>query len=210
MFHTNMQLGNLPQKLTQDSTLLQNEKCIIKAAAGTLTLPIMIDNMTRGHIFVGRGQFTLDAIIETARGAVGESIIKDLTQPFIMLGENPKLTQNLTPATTEDLAHYGYASADELLKTANNMLERLAHKRHVHFGTDPDAHIFAFDIGQDKLDILIAKGDRLVYKSEDKVYISKNKAENVAIGQGQIFVARKGKTVVIDKDNIFVDRSGEP
>lgn len=210
MFHSNLQLGNLPQKLTQDSTLLQNEKCIIKATAGTLTLPIMIGNMTRGYIFVGSGQLTLDAIIETARGAVGESIIKDLTQPFIMLGESQELKQNLTPATTEDLAHCGYASADELIKTANNMLERLAHRRHMHFDADPDAHIFAFPTNQGKLDILIAKGDRLVYKSEDKVYISKNKAESVAIGQGQIFVARKGKTVIIDKDNILVDRSGEP
>jgi len=203
-----MQLGNQPQKLTKDATLLQNEKCIVTATAGTLTLPILVDNATSGHLFVGKGQFTLDAIVETSRGAVGKPLIRDLTpkHPFLMLGETEDLKENLAPATNQDLASMGYMSPEEFLRTTTESLDQFAHRRHSHIDIEPNARIFAFANEHERWDFLIAKDDKLVYASKHKVYVSKNNGESVSRGQGSILVAKRGKTVVIDRGNILVDR----
>lgn len=208
MLHGHVQLGNQPQKLTKDATLLQNEKCIIKATTGTITLPILTDNTIRGHLFIGTGQLILDTIIETMRGAIGKPLVKDLSrdQPFLMLGETKNLKENLTQATNQDLADIGYKSIDEFVKTANETFDQFAHKRRSHIDIEPDAHIFAFANEHEKWDFLIAKDDKLVYTSKHKVYVSRNNGETVSLGQGSILVAKKGKTVVMDKGSILVDR----
>ncbi len=208
MFHNHMEMGSEPQKLTQDTTLLQNQKCVIKATAGTLTLPILIDNTTKGHLFIGNGEFTLDAIIETARGAIGKPITRNLNPdlPYLMLGENTTLNQNLAPATTQDLINMGYQSTEELLKKANNIFDRFAHQRHGHINIKGDSHIFAFATENDRWDILVAKRDKLVYTSKHRVYVSRDNGESVSLGPAQILVAKKGKTVIIDNGNILVDR----
>jgi hypothetical protein len=206
-----MQLGNQPQKLTKDATLLHNEKCIITATAGTLALPILLDNATSGQLFVGKGQLTLDAIVETSRGAVGKPIIRDLTpkHPFLTLGETENLKENLDPATNQDLASMGYVSPEEFLRTANEAFDQFAHRRHSHIDIEPDARIFAFANEYEKWDFLIAKDDKLVYTSKHKVYVSKNNGESFSLGQGSILVDKKGKTVVIDRGNILVDRDDD-
>lgn len=208
MFSLRMKLGTQPNKLTQDTTLLQNDKCIVKATSGTVTLPILTDNTTIGQLFIGKGQLTLDTIVETPRGAIGKPLIRDLTpnQPFIMLGGTKDLTENLTQATNQDLADIGYKSTDEFLKTANEIFDQFAHNRHSHVDIDLDTHIFAFANRHEKWDFLISKDDKLVYTSKHKVYVSKNNGETVSLGQGSILVARKGKTVVIGGGNILVDR----
>lgn len=208
MLHSRMQLGNQPQKLTRDAKLLQNEKCIIKAAAGTIALPILLDDSANGHFFIGKGQLTLDTIVETTRGAIGKPLVRDLNpdRPFLMLGKTMDLKENLAPATDQDLNIIGYKSTDEFLKTANEAFDQFAHRRHSHIDIEPDAHIFAFANEYEKWDFLVAKDDKLVYASKHKVYVSKNGNEGVSLGQGSILVAKKGRTIVIDRGNILVDR----
>jgi hypothetical protein len=206
-----MQLGNQLQKLTNDATLLQNEKCIITVTAGTLALPLLLDEATSGQFFVGKGQLTLDAIVETPRGAVGKPPVRNLNpdQPFLMLGETENLKEDLGPATNQDLASMGYKSAEEFLKTANEAFDQFAHRRHSRIDIEPNARIFAFANEHEKWDFLIAKDDKLVYTSKHIVYVSRNNGESVSLTrmqQGSIVVAKKGRTVVMDRGNILVDR----
>lgn len=208
MLHSQIHLGNQPQKLTKDATLLQNEKCIVTATAGTLTLPVIIDDAISGQFFVGKGQLTLDAIVETSRGAAGKPLIRDLSpdRPFLMLGETNNLKENLTPATNQDVTSMGYKSLGEFLRTADEAFDQFAHRRHSYIDIELNAHIFAFANENEKWDFLIAKDDKLVYTSEHKVFVSKKGGESVSLGQGGILVAKKGKTVIIDRGNILVDR----
>ncbi len=203
-----MRLGNQPQKLIKDTTLLRNERCIVTVTAGTLALPILLDDATRGQLFIGKGQLTLDTIVETSRGAIGKPLIRDLTPdyPFLMLGESENLKENLASVTNQDLNNIGYKSTDEFLKKANEAFDEFAHRRHSHIDIEPDAHVFAFANEHQKWDFLIAKDDKLVYTSEHKVYVSKNSGENASLEPGSILVSKKGKTVVIDRGNILVDR----
>jgi len=208
MLLTYMKLSDQPQKLTQDATLLQNQKCIVKAYASTLTLPILIDNTPSGHLFIGKGEFTIDAIIETTRGAIGKPITRTLSpdKPFLMISEAHSLNKILTPASTQDYSDIGYKNKEELLKTANSTFDHFAHRRHGQHDIKPDAHIFAFATEHDKWDILVAKKDKLVYTSKHRVYVSRDNSESVSVGPSEILVAKKGKAVVIDKGNILVER----
>lgn len=208
MLNNRMHLGNQLHRLTKDATLLQSERCIVSATAGTLALPVLLDDAASGQFFVGKGQFTLDAIIETSRGAAGKPIIRDLNpnHPFLMLGETENLKENLAPATDQDLISMGYKNLGEFLKTANEAFDEFAHRRHSHIDIEPDARIFAFANDHEKWDFLVAKDDKLVYASKHKVFVSRSSGESVSLGQGSILVTKRGKTVVIDRGNILVDR----
>jgi hypothetical protein len=98
-----MHLGNQPQKLTKDATLLHNEKCLVIATAGTIALPILLEEATSGQLFIGKGQLTIDTIVETSRGAIGKPIVRDLTPeyPFVMLGETETSKRIWSPPQTK-------------------------------------------------------------------------------------------------------------
>lgn len=208
MFHSDVKLGSEPQKLAKDATLFRNEKCVISARAGALCLPILKDGTIGGELFVGKGEFMLDAIIETSRGAVGKSIVRSLSpsQPFLMIGDVANLREDLMAVTVQDLADVGYKSVEEFLKTASEALDDFTHRRHNHMDIERDTRVFAFATEFGKWDFLIAKNDKLVYASKQNVYISRNDDERVCAGPGELFVAKKGRTVVIDRGNILVER----
>jgi len=203
------QLGNEPTKLTKDLVLLQNEKCIIKAFANALTLPILADEARLGYIFFGKSKFTLDAIVETPKGAVGKPLIKDLDSPFIMLGKAHNITDDLAPATPYDVSNLGYESSEEFLAKANEVFSRFSVEYQTRFNFEADSQVFAFANEHDKWDMLISKGDKLVFTSRDKVYISKDKAEGINVSPAGFLVAKRGKTVVIGKNNLLIDSDDE-
>jgi hypothetical protein len=206
MLFRNVKLGDQPSKLTHDLTLLQKEKCIVKAFAGTLTLPILHDELVRGYVFAGNGQLTLDAIVETPRGAVGKPLIKDLNQPFIMIGKIGNFQESSALADAQDISKAGYASLEEFKAKISVIFNRFFGHSHTHLDSEDNSCVFAFVSEQDKWDMLISKGNKLVYTSKDKVYISKDKIQNIVIGPEQVLVAGKGKTVVIANNDILVDR----
>ncbi len=208
MFRSDVKLGSELQKLAKDVTLFRNGKCVISALAGALCLPILTDGTTCGEFFVGKGDFTLDAIVETSRGAVGRPIMRSLTPslPFLKIGDIESLKEDLVAVTAQDLADMGYKSEEEFLKTANEAFDRFTHRGHNHMDIERDTQVFAFATESGKWDFLIAKDDKLVYASKQSVYISKDDGESVCTGAGGLFVAKKGKTVVIDKGGILVER----
>jgi hypothetical protein len=201
-------LGKQPSKLTKDLVLLQNERCIIMAFVNDLTLPILVGDTTLGYIFFGKGNFTLDAIVETPKGAVGKPLVKDLNTPFIMLGKVLKIANDLTPASHEDVSNLGYGNSEEFLAEADDVFSRFSIGCH-SFNLEEDSQVFAFANEYDKWDMLISKGDKLVYTSRDKVYISKDKAESIDISPAGVLVAERGKIVVIGKNNVLIDSDDE-
>lgn len=209
MAPTRARLGNEPSRLTKDLVLLQNEKCIVRAFASDLTLPILADDVTLGYIFLGKGRFALDAIVETPKGAVGKPLVKDLDKPFIMLGKICNVANDLTPATVHDISNMGCGNSEEFLAKANEVFSRFSLGCHTRFNFEEDSQVFAFANEHDKWDMLISKGEKLVYMSRDKVYISKDKAESVDISPAGVLVAERGKTIVIGENNVLINSEDE-
>lgn len=206
-----IKLGDQPCKLTKDFTLFKNEKCIIETTSGALAVPIMIDESTYGYFFAGKGKLTLDTIIETPKGAIGKPLIKDLHQPFLMFSKISKIQESLAPATAQDISDMGYRDVQDFLAKSNQTLDQFAWHSHSHFDLEEGSYIFAFVNEHNKWDMLVSKGDKLVYTSKDKVYISKDQTESLELQfqPSRVLIAGKGKTVVISKDNILIDSDEE-
>lgn len=205
----NMKLGKQPSKLNHDLILLENEKCIIEVAKGTLTLPILIDETAQGCFFAGKGRLTLDTIVETPEGAVGKPMNNDLTQPFLMFGETAPLSEALSPAIDEDFSKMGCNDLADFLVKANEAFSKFFSGGNRSIGLESKFEkrsiMFAFLNTHDKWDVLISKGDKIIYTSEGRVYISSDLDEDFETRSAHVLFARNGKTVVVGRHNVLVD-----
>lgn len=193
-------LGETSLKTVEDITLLQNERCLVKVFKDTLCLPILVDEETVGYVFHGTGQLMIDSIVETKRGAVGKPTVKDLKKPFIMLGNMEKIKGNLASADSTDLNKFGYKGIESFVEIADRLCERLLCKGTHRLPKDvKDTMIFAFADSKDEFDMLVSKGDSLVYTSREKVFVSKGD-KNVLKVPEQFVVTKRGKTVIIAND----------
>lgn len=200
----NYKLGGEPLKLLNDSNLLQTNKCVVKATRNTLALPILINENLEGHVFHGSGQLLIDTIVETEKGAIGKPTIKDLDKPFLMLGKTEEVKNNLATANPQELAQFGYSTVEAFVKTAEDFCNYLFNKGlQCNDSTTGDSKIFVFT-NAESFDVLVAKGNELVYTSKEKVFVFKNDKEVLTSPQ-EVVVSKRGRTVVVAKDRVFVE-----
>ncbi len=201
-------LDDKPLKLLQDTTLYSNERCIVNASKDTLALPITIDKEILGYVFHGKGKLLIDAIIETSKGAVGKSRERDLEGPFLMLGGTEEISNSLSPANASDLSSLGYENAQMFVKRMDEVCERFFGKNcgrsYLDFDVK-DARLFAFKHEKGGYDTLISKRDKLVFTSDEEAYIFKGD-KGVLTRPGEVVVSRKGKTVCVIDNDVFVER----
>ncbi len=188
-------------KVTEALTLWQTERGIIKISKNTLAILIKLGDQRKGCVFHGQGKLLLDAIVETDEGAVGKSVEKELNEPFLMLGDAEEIGQHLTTASEEDFTKMGYESQQEFIAKADDLYNRFFEKgrmnSHRYFSED-NGFIFACQNQADKLDILVSKGSKLVYKTVDLVFVS-NKNRVVLKSPSEVVCSSNGKSVIIKK-----------
>jgi hypothetical protein len=173
----NYQLDNTILKTTEAMTLWQTERGTIEISKNTLAIPIKLDEQQKGYIYHGHGKLLLDTIVETERGAVGKPVEKELNEPFLMLSNTEETQQHLSPATKEDITKMNYESEQRFIDKAKDLFDQFFGKTRMHNHQCCDHNhgvIFAFPNKADKLDNLIAKDSKLVYKAMNQVFISKN------------------------------------
>jgi len=205
MIWRDYQLGDAILKAVEDVTLWQTEKGIIEIGKETLALSIELNGQRKGYIFHGYGKLILDAIVETEEGAIGKPVEKEINEPFLMLGETKETQRNLTTATDEDLAERGYENHKEFVAKAEDLLNQFFEVRvHRHRCSEEDnGFIFAFSNKTNELDILVAKGSKLVYKAMDVVFVL-NKNKVVLKSPSRVVCTNNGKSVIIKEGKSFI------
>ena len=194
-----------PLKLLSNLDLLKTERCLVKVENGTLALPILIDDGALGYVFHGSGQFIMDTIIETKKGAVGKSTDKELTQPFIMLGKVAAMENMVSTADSSDLNRLGYSSAEAFVKAADDFCSRfMKGKKYCGNLEAENGYIFAFP-DSECFDILVSKENKLFYTSKERVFVFKEGKE-VLTSPEQIVVSKGGKAVVIADGDILIEK----
>jgi hypothetical protein len=196
------ELGDTISKTTEDTKPWESEKGIIEIHKNTLAIPIRLDGDERGYIFHGDGKLLLDTIVETEKGAIGKSVERELSSPFLMLGDSEKMRQHLDKASQEDFVKVGYKDQQEFLDTGEALFDRFFKKGKIHgrrHFKHSDGLIFAFsNQASTKLDVLIAKESKLVYASKDKVFVAHR--DNVVLtSPNAVVCSSKGKSVIINK-----------
>lgn len=201
MIWQNYQLGNTVSKTSEAMTLWQTEKVIIEINKNTLAIPIELDDKERGYVFHGNGKLLLDTIVETEEGAIGKPVEKELHEPFLMVGDIEETQKHLTEASEEDFEKVGYQNQQEFVDGAEDLCDQFFKKKGVHNHQHFDEHhgfIFAFQNETSKLDILVAKGSKLVYKAMDIVFVS-NKNKVVLKSPSEVVCLSNGKSVIVKK-----------
>lgn len=201
MMWQNYQLGSTVSKASEAVTLWQMEKGIVEISKNTLAVPIGLGDKERGYVFHGNGKFLLDSIVETEEGAIGQPVEKELSELFLMLGDTEEIQKHLTEASEEDLAKMAYQNQQEFADRAKDLCGQFFKKKGVHNHQCFDEHwgfIFAFQNQTSKLDILIAKGSKLVYKAMNIVFVS-NENKVVLKSPSEVVCTSNGKSVIIKK-----------
>jgi hypothetical protein len=191
-------------KAIDDITLWKTERGIVQIEKDTLAIRLKLKEQREGYVFHGHGKLLLDTIVETEEGALGKSVEKELSKPFLMVGDIKETQQHFTTASNEDLVQMGYEDSQKFADEAQDLLDRLFRGR-VHgnrrFGKH-DGFIFAFQNEADEFDILVVRGSKLVYKAEDIVFVlNRNKA--ALKSPNEVVVARGGKMCVIEEHGSF-------
>jgi len=201
MMWRNYQLGSTVSKTSEAVTLWQMEKGIVEISKNTLVIPIKLSDKERGYVFHGNGKLLLDTIVETEEGAIGQPVEKELSELFLMLGDTEEIQKHLTTASEEDFAKMGYQNQQEFVVKAEDLCAQFFKKRGVHNHQCFDERrgfIFAFQNENSKLDILVAKGSKLVYKAMDMVFVS-NKNKVVLKSPSEVVCLSNGKSVIVKK-----------
>ena len=196
----NYRLDNTILRATEALKLLQSEKGIVEIDKDALVVPIKLDDQQEGYVFHGHGKLLLDTIVETREGAIGESVEKEINEPFLMLGDTKDLEGRLSAANKENLTAVGYENEQAFMNKAKDLLEQFANKGRVshfqHCCDNMHGFIFAFPNEANKLDLLIARGSNLVYKALNKVFVS-NKNRVVLKTPNETIVSSERKSIVI-------------
>ena len=205
------QLGTTVSKVTKKIALWKTDKGILEILENTLALPINVKDQLVGYVLCGEGRLLLDTIVETGEGAIGESVDRELNKSFLMLGTQEALQENLNSANKEDFAKYGFSDQQEFKADAEDLLAQFSERAHrKKFHCDETfskglGFIFAFPNGEDNLDILIAKGPKLIFKTSDIVFVS-NDDKVVLKGPQGVIASNNGKSVVIRNHSLHIHR----
>lgn len=200
MTRQDFELGGTVSKIAESFTLWQNERGIIEISRDTLTIPIMLKGEQRGCVFHGDGRLLLDTLVETEKGAIGRPVEMDLDKLFLMLGDTDETQQRFAVAKGEDLKRMGYENEQEFVARAEHLLDGFF-SRDMHccrnFGGNR-GFVFAFPNEVDELDILVAKGSKLVYKALGMVFVASR--NNVVLkSPAEVVLSRRGKSLIIKR-----------
>ncbi len=200
MIWKKFQLDNSISKVTEAITLWQTERGIIEISKDTLAIPIKLGDQRKGYVFHGQGKLLIDAIVETDEGAVGKSVERELNEPFLMLGDTEEVQKHLTKASEEDFAKMNYENQQGFVDKAEDLCNQFFRGRVHSYGHFEEDHgwIFSFPNEASKLDILVVKGSKLVYKATGIVFVS-NENKVVLKSPGEVVCSSNGKSVIVKK-----------
>jgi hypothetical protein len=192
-------LGETILKATEPSRLLDTERGIVEIGGNTLAIPVMLNGSLEGYVYHGHGKLVLDTVVETERGAIGRPVEKEINQPFLMLGNIEGAQQRLSTANLEDLSEMGYTKQEEFVLSAEKLLDSFSRRGRTHdSGHRGDGSVFAFQNEANKLDFLIARGDKLVYKTMNSVFVS-NRSSVVLKNSAGVICVNSGKSVIVKR-----------
>lgn len=208
MMWQNYQLDKTISKATEAITLWQTEKGIIEISKNTLAIPIKLGDQRKGYIFHGQSKLLLDTIVETEEGAIGKPVEKEISEPFLMLGDTEEIQQHLSTTSKEDFIKMGYENQQEFVAKAEDLYDQFFRGGvHSRQGLDEDnGLIFAFQNEASRLDILVTKDSKLVYKAMGMVFVSnenkvvlKSPTAVVCSNNRKSVIMKKGKSVIVKK-----------
>jgi hypothetical protein len=191
-----------PSTTAEDMTLWTHDRGRVQIAKDTLAVEVWLDDQLSGYVFHGHGSLLLDAIVETERGAVGNSVDRTLDEPFLMLGRRAEEQQPIRESEPEDFPKWGYENQDAFVGKAEALLDTFFEGstcggRHSERRWEKGTCVFAFPNHKGRLDILLTKDSSLVYTAQDRVFVMKGE-KTVLTSRGSVAISKPGKSLLVE------------
>jgi hypothetical protein len=199
MIWEDYELDNVVLKTSEPLKLWQNERGLVEIDKDALSVGVIADGRVRGYVFHGQGRLVLDTIVETDEGAFGKPVERKLSEPFLMLGDIEGAGLHLGAANDEDLAKMGYKNQKEFTTTVGDLFYRILKRRRMHgfhYCGLREGLVFAFPNKVDRLDYLVARGVKIVYRALNMTFVS-NERNLVLKSPGHTVVSHKGRLCII-------------
>jgi hypothetical protein len=193
-------------KTDEDLELCRSEKVLVETHKGTLAVAVMKQSKKEGHIFIGHGKLVVDTIVETERGAFGRPVQRDITEPFLMLGNVGEPAKHLVTANNEDLKKMNM-DEKRFLDEAQGLLAELGRTTTaLGFGDfgDGKGSTFVFRRGQNKPDTLVVNSSKFVYAAQDLTFVS-SRGKSVLKRGGHVVLSSPRRIALIGLDQ-SIDR----
>lgn len=195
---TDYRIDTTIKRTTKEATLWKSDNAIVQIEGKALAVKVLADDEPCGRVFWGGGSLLIDTIVDTKRGAIGKSLEKEITEPFIMIGGVQSNQDHLKRVEEEDIAQPDATNREEFLQKAERLVEKLLDHSSRSIVKDGGL-VFAFPNEKDELDLLVVKGSKLVFKGADRVFVAKG--DNVVLTgpQGEVAISKSGRSVVVSK-----------
>lgn len=200
MMWKNYELDDTVLELDENLTVCRSDRVLVSSNKGTLAVAVKCEERREGLVFLGHGRLVVDAIVETEEGALGKPIDRELSWPFLMLGDIGETLQHFRQVGKEDLARNG-VKVEEVFREAQNLIDRFSGRRAIcgcGCHDKGEGLVFAFVTDEDRLDVLVLNGSRLVFRSKDTSFVSRGN-HSVLTNAGQVVVANDTKSVIVEK-----------
>ena len=194
------QLDKTVLKTSRDLTLCRNDRVAFDAKSGCLAVAVRDKDKVRGYVLQGNTKLLIDTIVETEKGAVGNPIDMEVTDPFLMLGKTELVEPYLQKTNSEDLSKLNASQGDFLTKAEELVNEHLhadCCHGHRHFN-DEGGTIFMLPNGGDGHNVLQVQGSNVIYAGKEISFIS-NPHKSVLKTNDHVIVSDGGRSVVVQK-----------
>lgn len=208
MIWQNYELEEAILKASHDKALWKTEKGILEINKDTLAIPIRQDGKRRGFVFHGSGKLLIDTIIKTEEGAIGNPVDKELKTPFLMIGSTEETQKYLVEASEEDFTRMGYMNRQSLEAEAKDLCRQFFGSRldsNQHSRLDRGC-IFAFRNKENRLDILITKHSKMVYKTDDIAFVSNDDKVVLKTPDEVVCSSSGGRSIIVQRNKSVLIR----
>ncbi|MGV9103080.1 MAG: hypothetical protein ACOC38_11090 [Promethearchaeia archaeon] len=197
---TEITIEDTTNMLDASYDLFSEEKTLVTMQSGCIWARLFNDTKPVGIVFAGPANFAVDAIVETERGAVGQSTSGSLQGVQVYFG-TADLEEVSRTAKDSDCNPLGYEGAHGFHEDAKATLKNLgASKGGMKSSMDGKNVLIGKDEGRKKI-ILIAKENETVFIRGESVFVVGD--ELVTVDENRVTVTESsGKTITVGKNGL--------
>ncbi|TFG95232.1 hypothetical protein E4H12_13705 [Candidatus Thorarchaeota archaeon] len=190
--------------VTQEYDLISHEKAFVKMEAGCVWAYLIEDEKRVGIAYAGPSRFAVDAIAETDRGAMGESVTDTLEGISLFIGSS-SLENISKKAENSNLQISGFNDTSAFTQAIEASMRDHFHGENNQTNIDNkrDARIFfGTDSEQTKVLLVLSEEKGLVFTHGKLVYVIGDDNMVSVSKSGVVITNKDGKQLIVGKGGI--------
>ena len=201
----NLRPDNNVMVVTQEYDIISHEKAYARMEAGCIWVYLLEEDQRVGIAYGGPSKFAVDAIAETSRGAIGESVMGSLEGISLFIG--PASLENISrQAEDSDLKALEFNDTTAFIDDIENAISEYIHSdtKETKIDNRRDAKIlFGTDTEKIKVLLVLSESEDLVFTHGKHVYVVG--ADNIVSAgkSGVVITNRDGKQFIVDNSGII-------